>query len=219
MRLKKILLADDHPVFLFGLKSIIDNEKGMKVAHMLSNGKEALAKIKSSKPDIAILDVDMPGVNGIEIARRVKNTRLKTKIIILTMYKDEAIFNLAFDSGAVGYVLKDNASTDLLQGINIISAGGFFISPPIHSYYANRIDGNPTSIISNIKTLSHAEIKVLKLIAENKSSSEIAKELFLSVKTVQNHRFNICKKMELEGVNSLLAFSLQNKHLINLCLI
>jgi len=218
MSVLKILIADDHPIFLFGLKSIIDTVDNMQVDYVVSDGEHALEMIRVNKPDVAILDIDMPGLNGIEVTRKVKELALDSKVIILTMHKDEAIFNLALDCGASGYVLKDNAARDIVSSIQTIVAGDCFISPHIIGFYNNRKEGRYNNIISSINGLTSSEKKVLKLIAENKSSNEIAEQLFVSSKTVQNHRFNICKKMELEGVNSLLSFSLQNKYIIDLFL-
>lgn len=118
----------------------------------------------------------------------------------------------------MGYVLKDNAAADIVDGIRAVNSDENFISPHIIGFYNNRIEGKYHDIIRLINCLTGAEKKVLKLIASNKSSIEIAEELFVTSKTVQNHRFNICKKIELEGVNSLLSFSLQNKYIIDLCL-
>jgi len=218
MSVLKILIADDHPIFLFGLKSIIESADNMQVDYVVSDGEHALEMISVNKPDVAILDIDMPGLNGIEVTRKVKELALDSKVIILTMHKDEAIFNLALDCGASGYVLKDNAATDIVNSIQTVVMGDCFISPHIIGFYKNRKEGRYNNIISSINGLTSSEKKVLKLIAENKSSNEIAVQLFVSSKTVQNHRFNICKKMELEGVNSLLSFSLQNKYIIDLFL-
>ena len=144
--------------------------------------------------------------------------KLDTKVIVLTMYKNEAIFNLAFDYGVSGYVLKDNASTDIVNSIKAVVAGELFVSPHIMGFYKNREEGVRSNIIKYINMLTDAEKKVLRYISDNKSTNEIAERLFLSGKTVQNHRFSICRKMELEGVNSLLSFSLQNKYIIDLIL-
>ena len=214
----KILIADDHPIFLLGLISIIESSKGMRVDYVASNGEQALEMISINKPHISILDIAMPGLDGIKETRKIKELQLDTKVIILTMYKNEAIFNLALDYGVSGYVLKDNASTDIVASIKAVIAGELFISPHIMGFYKNRKEGLRSNIIKYINMLTDAEKKVLRHIADNKSTNEIAKRLYLSGKTVQNHRFSICKKMELEGVNSLLSFSLQNKYIIDLIL-
>ena len=214
----KILIADDHPIFLLGLVSIIESSDGMRVDYVASNGEQALEMISINKPHISILDIAMPGLDGIKVTRKIKELKLETKVIILTMYKNEAIFNLALDYGVSGYVLKDNASTDTVNSIKAVINGELFVSPHIMGFYNNRKDGLRSNIVKYINLLTDAEKKVLRFISENKSTNEIAEKLFLSGKTVQNHRFSICRKMELEGVNSLLSFSLQNKYIIDLIL-
>ncbi len=214
----QILIADDHPVFLFGLKSIISSIESCEVSGVASNGRDALNLINQSKPDIAILDIDMPGLNGIEVLKKVAISKSSTKIVMLTMHKDESIFNLAFDSGAVGYVVKDNAAIDIVNCIDAISKGDVFVSPQINSFISNRQSTNQASDLSLINALTDTEKIVLKEVSANKSSTQIADSLNVSHKTIQNHRFNICKKMNLEGVNSLLSYALLNKNTIQLIL-
>ena len=212
----KILIADDHPIFLLGLVSIIEASPGMRVEYVASNGQQALEMVSINKPDVSIIDISMPGIDGIKVTKKIKDLNLNTKVIILTMHKNEAIFNLALDCGASGYVIKDNASTDIVNCIKTVQSGEIFISPHIMGFYKNRLEGSGDNIIKSIYSLTDTERKILKFIADNISTNEIAKKLFLSSKTIQNHRFSICKKMDLEGVNSLLSFALQNKHVIDL---
>jgi DNA-binding NarL/FixJ family response regulator len=174
--------------------------------------------INESNHDIAILDVDMPGLNGIEVLKSLTKMKSSTKVIILTMHKDESIFNLAFDSGAKGYVIKDNAAIDILNCIDSVIKGDFFVSPQINSFKINREQSDNSSEFTLINSLTVSEKVVLKEVCENKSSTEIADKLNVSYKTIQNHRFNICKKMNLEGVNSLLSYALLNRSTINLIL-
>jgi len=195
----KILIADDHPIFLLGLVYIIESNEGMRVDYVASNGEQALEMISINKPHVSILDIAMPGLDGIKVTKKIKELQLDTKVIVLTMYKNEAIFNLALDCGVSGYVLKDNASTDIVNSIKTVMAGELFISPHIMGFYKNRKEGLRSNIIKYIGMLTDSEKKVLRYIANNKSTNEIAEKLFLSSKTVQNHRFSICKKMELEG--------------------
>ena len=180
----KILIADDHPIFLLGLVSIIESCEGMRVDYVASNGEQALEMISINKPHISILDIAMPGIDGIKVTRKIKEMKLDTKVIVLTMYKNEAIFNLAFDYGVSGYVLKDNASTDIVNSIKAVVAGELFVSPHIMGFYKNREEGVRSNIIKYINMLTDAEKKVLRYISDNKSTNEIAECLFLSGKTV-----------------------------------
>jgi len=218
MALTRILIADDHPVFLFGLKSIIGSLENCEIENIAADGETALKLLRDTKPDIAILDIDMPGLNGLEVTKRLHKKKTETKVIILTMHKDESIFNLAFDSGAVGYVLKDNAATDIVNCINSVSNGDSFVSPQINSFYVNRRNELHSNDLKLINNLTESEKIVLKEVSENMSSAEIASKLNVTSKTIQNHRFNICKKMNLEGVNSLLTYALVNKNTIHLIL-
>lgn len=214
----QILIADDHPVFLFGLKSIIGSIETCEVTEVTSNGSDALNLICKTNPDIAILDIDMPGLNGIEVLKKVTEINSSTKVIVLTMHKEESIFNLAFDSGAYGYVIKDNAAIDVVNCIHAVSDGETFVSPQISSYNIKRQSASNSNELTLINSLTTSEKVVLKEVCENKSSTEIADKLNVSHKTIQNHRFNICKKLHLEGVNSLLTYALLNKSTLNLIL-
>tara|TARA_B110000967_G_C18603318_1_gene420347 strand:- start:26 stop:688 length:663 start_codon:yes stop_codon:yes gene_type:complete len=218
MEQTKILIADDHPVFLFGLQSIINTIDNCVVVNVASDGVSALSLIRSTKPNIVILDIDMPGLNGIQVAKKVSKLKPPIKIVFLTMNKDESIFNLAFDSGAISYVIKDNAAIDIVRCIKSVSNGDFFVSPQINAYHLNRISSLKSTDFSLINRLTDTEKLVLKEVSENRSSLEIAVKLSITNKTVQNHRFNICKKMKLEGVNSLLSYALLNKQTIQLIL-
>ena len=216
MKITKIFIADDHPVFLFGLKSIIGLMNNCEIEEVASNGISALSIIEKSNPEIAILDIDMPGLSGLEVTKRIAKMQLSTKVIILTMHKDESIFNLAFDSGAIGYVLKDNTATDIVNCINSVIAGEIFVSPQIVKFFENRQEENYITELNLLNELTETEKKVLIEVSLNKSSLEIASLLHVSNKTIQNHRFNICKKMKLKGINSLLSYALLSKKCINL---
>ena len=218
MPTSKILIADDHPVFLFGLKSIINLIDSCEIQNVASDGKMALSIIRKTLPDIAVLDIDMPEMNGIEVTKRINKLKIPTKVIILTMHKDESIFNLALDCGAMGYVLKDNAALDIVNAIIAVNNGNIFISPQIIQFKDNRENKKYINQVELLKELTETEKKILVEVSLNKSSIEIAYKLNVSNKTIQNHRFNICKKLNLKGINSLLSYALINKISINLIL-
>lgn len=208
-----ILLADDHPIFRRGLRQLIETDASLKILAEAENGKLALELIEQLAPDVAVLDMDMPLLDGIEVVRAIREKQLAVEFIFLTMHKDEDIFNDALDAGAKGYVLKDSAATDILQSIRAVVAGENFISPQLFTYLLSR----STRVASLIKqkpsldNLTSTERRILKLIAENKTSREIASELFISLRTVENHRANICLKLDLRGAHALLRFALHNK--------
>jgi DNA-binding NarL/FixJ family response regulator len=218
MKKIKILIADDHPVFLFGLRAIINQMNDCFIVNIASDGKRAYKLICKIIPDLVILDIDMPHLNGIQIANKLGESHPRIKIVFLTVNKDESIFNFAFRSGARGYVLKDNAATDIVRCINTVFLGKIFISPQMRSFYNHMTTINST-VFDLINRLTDTEKVVLHEVSKNKSSSDIASKLSITNKTVHNHRFNICKKMNLEGVNSLLTYSLLNKQTIDLILL
>ena len=209
----KVLIADDHPIFRQGLIKALEVDKSLEIVAECGDGDEALKKIKELKPDVAVLDISMPGKNGLDIVRQIKKQDKIGEFIILTMYKDEEYFNEALDIGVKGYLLKDNAVSDLMECLKSVVKGKYYVSPLISDYLVNRNVKKKELIKEkpSIEDLTETERKILRLIAENKTSKEIAKQLFISYRTVQNHRNNICNKLGLKGYNKLLQFALQNR--------
>lgn len=202
----KVLIADDHKIFRLGLVDIIKGDNSSYVLAEAEDGLQAFNKIKKWNPDIAILDISMPNMNGLEIAREIQKKKIKVEIIILTMHTGEEYFKEAINYGVKGYVLKDNSSNDLLTAIKFVSAGKHFISPALSEYLVKT-----NKEMTSLNNLSTSERRIIKLISKNKTSKKIAGELSISFRTVQNHRANICKKLGLNGSNSLLHFAMQNK--------
>ena len=211
-----VIIADDHPIFLLGLKEILESDSGIDLRGTANNGRGAIEIIEENKPDIAVLDFDMPDANAIDILDHLKETNSATKVLILTMHKGEDLFNRVMDKGALGFILKENAVQDVIEGIKMASKGKPFISPTISSLLINRIR-NHSKLEEDkavLNQLTPSELKVIKLVAENLTSNQIAEKLFVSYKTIENHRANICSKLDLKGSNSLLKFALQNKKVI-----
>ena len=209
----RIVIADDHPVFRRGLCIVINSDPALNVVGEAENGEEAFACINELQPDVALLDIDMPGQNGFDVIRRLRSLRIQPAIVFLTMHEDEALFNNAFDLGAQGYLLKDSAVSDIVAGIKTVVGGRHFISPSLSTFLINRARRATTLAEQkpSILDLTPSERRVLKLIAENNQSSEIAAKLGVSVRTVENHRAHICQKLELSGPNALLKFALTNR--------
>ena len=177
------------------------------------NGNEVIGKIKDLQPTISIIDISMPGMSGMEILRESQKERLTTEFIILTMYKDEEYFNEAMNLGVKGYILKDNAAKDLLNCLRTVSQGRHFICPELSNLLLER-NAKMQSLkqkIPALEDLTPTEKKILRLIGQNKTSNEIAQELFVSIRTVQNHRNNIAQKLGLKGHHKLLQFAIENK--------
>lgn len=211
-----IIIADDHPIFRSGLRQIIGDEEDIEITGEAGDGEKALEMIIEKKPDIAILDFDMPKKNGFEILKELIKMKNPVKVIFLTMYKEENIFDEAMDLGIKGYVLKESAADDICECIRLVADDRYGISPLISNFLVKRLTKNKElkKDKPGINYLTPSERKILKLISLNKSSKEIADELFISYKTVEAHRTNISKKLNLQGSLSLVRFALENKSVI-----
>lgn len=211
-----VLLADDHPVFRRGLRMVIASDPQFNVLDEAADGVLALARIRELRPDVALLDINMPQQSGIEVARTLQREQLNTRVVFLTMHRDEATFNAALDLGASGYLLKESAVEEIVSCLKAVAAGEKFVSPQLSTFLLNR--GSRVRSLQEQKPsladLTPAELRVLKLIAEQKTTREIAELLFISPRTVERHRENICTKLELRGSNALLKFALENKQVI-----
>jgi DNA-binding NarL/FixJ family response regulator len=208
----RIVIADDHPIFRQGLKQVIESDPSLKVVAEADDCDLAIARIREHTPEVAVLDVEMPGGDGFEVARSVRDDHLAVGLIFLTMYRDERLFNTALDIGVKGYVLKDSAVTDVVGAIKAVAAGHHFISPTLSGYLINR-DRRAAALpgrVPGINSLSPTERQVIKLIAEYKTSREIADTLCVSVRTVEHHRANISVKLNLKGSHALLKFAVEH---------
>jgi DNA-binding NarL/FixJ family response regulator len=210
---RTVLIADDHPIFRTGLREVIALDPRLSLLAEAGDGLEAWRLIKEAKPDVAVLDLDMPRLGGLQLARKVLEARLKVALIILTMYKERRVFNEAIEAGILGYVLKENAADDLLECIQSVLEGRAFISPSLSSILLERgtlakglLEEKP-----QLQTLTATERRILSHIGENLTSKEIADRIGISMHTVENHRANICRKLNLRGSHSLLKFAFDNK--------
>lgn len=208
----KILIADDHPIFRSGLRGVVEKERGFVVVAEAETGAEALEKIKEHMPTIAVLDLDMPEMDGFAVARELQNLRLHVGVVILTMHKDEAHFNRAIDLGVRGFVVKDGAASEIIGCIRTVAAGREYFSPALSSFLLSRVRrASPDNREMGINSLTQTERRVLFLLAELKTSRAIAAELGVSPRTIENHRAHICQKLELQGSHALTKFALQHK--------
>ena len=180
------------------------------------DGKEALEQIKKLEPDVVTLDIDMPKMTGFEVVRELENLYLATDIIILTAHNDEGIFNKAMDLGVKGYMLKESAIEDIVNGIKAVAKGENFINSSLSTYLFNRSrrSSNLQEDKPTINDLTPTQLKVLRLISQEKTSQQIADELFISIRTVQRHRENICQTLNLKGSNVLLKYAIANKEIL-----
>lgn len=203
----KIILADDHPLLIQGLAQVLSKRDNLQIIGQAVDGGGALDLIRNLKPDIAILDVQMPKPDGFEIAKIVAGEKLSTKIIFLTMFKEEAFIKKVIELGVKGYILKESAVTDIVKCVDAVADDKFFLSPQVSNVLLNQ-SGKAKNLSTN--KLTPSETNILSLIGKGKSSKEIADELFISIKTVENHRTNICKKLGITGNSALLKYALRN---------
>jgi DNA-binding NarL/FixJ family response regulator len=209
-----VLIADDHPMLRKGLRLTIEEDPGLTVVGEASDGEMALAMLTKLRPDVAVLDIDMPKLDGFGVAREAIRQGLAVDSIFLTLHLDEDMFQAALELGAKGYILKDSAAQEIVAGIRSVAAGRPFYSSAIAAQMMQRHQSPAGSAKSDpASQLSPTERKIMHLIAGGKSSKEIGTELSIHYRTVENHRTNICRKLNLdgEGANALLRFALQNK--------
>jgi DNA-binding NarL/FixJ family response regulator len=208
-----VIICDDHPIFRQGLIRIIERDESLKLIGECGDGNAAFELIKNQKPKIAILDITMPGKTGLSVAHLVKKEQLPTKIIILTMHTDEEYLNEAIGLGVQGYLLKENAVTDLAICIHKVASGNYFVSPLLEeilmSYTKKSL--SESNYLLELEKLTEIERKILKLIAYNKTSSDILKELSLIPETFQKYREKIIEKLDLYGPYKLYEFAIQHR--------
>lgn len=208
----RILIADDHPLMRKGLRLSVEEDPGLEVVAEASDGEMALAFVEKFRPDIALLDIEMPKLDGLGVAREIAKRGLSTKIIFLTFHTNEDLFRSAMDLGSAGYILKDSAAQEVVAGVRAVAAGRPYLSSAITAGLLQRREP-PKSDQLAAGNLTPTERKVMQLIANGKTSKEIGSELSIHYRTVENHRTNITRKLGLEGegANALLRFALQNK--------
>ena len=212
-RLITILIADDHPIFRRGLCDTIAQDSALRVIAEAADGDEAWRLLQELQPTIAVLDIHMPGRSGIELSRQVLQRRLPVELVMLTMDSEEGLLNEALNLGVKGYLLKESAVTDLLQAIHRVADGGCYISPTLSGALVRRNAAWEAlrEEKAGLSGLTPTERQILRLIAEDNTSKEIADLLQCSVRTIETHRNNISHKLRLSGSHSLLRFAFDHK--------
>jgi DNA-binding NarL/FixJ family response regulator len=208
-----VLIADDHPIFRTGLRQVIETDPVVRVVAEAADGDEALATIQSVGPDVAVLDIDMPGRDGLDVARALRDRRSATRVIFLTLHTDAWFLNAALDAGVHGYVPKESATTEIAGAIRSVHAGHQYVSPALSSLLitrSRRADALAKELPA-LDALTPTEIKVLKLVAEIKTTKEIADALCMSPRTVEHHRTSIATKLELHGSHALTRFAVKHQ--------
>ncbi len=207
------MLADDHPIVRQGLRQMIEADDELLIVAEAGEGKSALAAIREHAPEVAVLDIDMPVMDGFAVARALQHETVRPQIVFLTMHSEEELFQAALDLGTKGYVLKESAVNDIAAAIKAVAAGEAYLSPALSSHLLKGRTGNSELAreYPGLATLTPMERRVLRLIADDLSSKEIAAQLFVSPRTVETHRQNISGKLELHGSLALVRFALANR--------
>ncbi|MBI2829105.1 MAG: response regulator transcription factor [Acidobacteria bacterium] len=207
----RILLADDHTVVRQGLRKVLEERLDWEVVAEAGNGRDAVRQADELKPDVAIVDVAMPLMNGIEATRQIVKRSPSTRVLVLTMYSDEAYVNQMIKAGATGYLLKDSADVDLIQAVSAVSQGNSFFSPAVARFVLDE-DAPQLADKGNIdryESLSAREREILQLIAEGKANKEIAALLSISPSTVETHRARLMEKLDLHSAAEIVLYAVR----------
>lgn len=204
-----ILIADDHQMFIDGLKALLKREKNFQIIGEVGSGGQAIEFIENHQPDLLITDISMPGMSGVDLTRWVKSNYPEIKVLVLTMYNDREIVNEILMSEAEGYILKNTGKHELISAINRINGNSTFYSTEVLNVMMTRLK-KQRNIEKNTSLLTPREIEIVKLIMEELSSEEIAEKLFISKRTVDTHRKNILQKTNTRTIVGLLKFAIEN---------
>jgi len=205
----KILLADDHTLVRHGIRRMLEEEPEWTVVGEAGDGHEVLRMAEELKPDLAIVDVAMPHLNGIEAIRRIIQKQPRIQVLVLSMYADESYVTQTLQCGARGYMLKDSADADLFQAVRTIAAGGTFLSPAIARQMSERVPWNTAAAADPYDTLTNREREVFQLVAEAKSNRDIAGLLGISLTTVETHRARVLNKLSLHNAAEIALYALR----------
>ncbi len=214
-RIIKVYIADDHPIIRKGLVEIIQEQNNIECVGQGSNGKEAFEHICELEPEIAIIDIDMPVMSGLEVCEKAMRESPLTRFVILTMHKEESYYKDAMAIGVLGYLNKDTILNDLWDCINAVQRGDKYVSPNMRKYLQDGESKTISDKWAKKYELTPSEINILKFVTKGKTNKEIAEILFVSEKAIEAHRTNCIKKFGIEsGKNALMKFLLENKEII-----
>jgi len=209
----RILLADDHTVVRQGLRKVLEERPEWKVVAEAGDGREAVRQAEQLKPDVAIIDVAMPLLNGVEATRQIVKHVPSVRVLVLSMHADDAYVTQILQAGASGYLLKDSADVDLIQAVAAVSQGKSFFSPAVARLmlddYVKQRTGDPVVVIDRYETLSDREREVFQLIAEGKTNKDIAGLLFISPSTVETHRAHIMEKLDVHSASEIVLYAVR----------
>jgi DNA-binding NarL/FixJ family response regulator len=209
MQQTTIVVADDHKIVREGIRKLLETREDFKVVGEASDGEEAVQMVLDKQPDVALMDIWMPRLSGIDATRRIGKRGLDTKVLVLSMHESRTYVEEVLRAGAAGYIVKNAASSDLLQAIDAVCEGASYLSPSITQQVVDAIARPGDAAPSGVATLTDREREVLQLIAEGLSSKEIAGMLGVSLKTVDSHRSNLMEKLDIHKVSGLVRFAIR----------
>lgn len=211
MKKISVMLADDHTLLREGLKKLLEEDENISVVGEASDGREAIQKVESLNPDIVLMDIAMPNLNGIEALKQIKKKFPKIKILVLSMHKNDEYVLQSFKAGASGYIIKDSAATEVFEAIKIVGKGEPYLSSKISKIILEDLVKSPqqSEEVSFYETLTVREREIFQLLAEGKKNHEIGKKLFISVKTVETHRAHIFEKLHLSNLADLVKYAIK----------
>ena len=207
----RILVADDHHVVRTGLRALLESKTGWRVCAEAANGREAVEKANEFRPDVAVLDIGMPLLNGVEATRQIRKVSPETEVLILTMHDSEQMIQGVLDAGARGYILKDDADRNLLAAVQALRKHKPYLSSRVSAAVSNTALPDAPEGERPARRLTPREREIVQLLAEGKSNKEIASYLNISVKTAETHRANIMLKLNFHSVTELVRYAVKNK--------
>jgi DNA-binding NarL/FixJ family response regulator len=210
----QLLLADDHEIVRQGLRSMLESQRDCKVVGEASDGRQAVSMTKELNPDVVILDIGMPTLNGLEATRQILKMRPQTKVLILTMHESDSVIREVLDAGARGYILKTDAGRDLVTAVESLRRNKTFFTSRVSQMILDGFlkgDTRPQEATPHGERLTPRQREIVQLLAEGKSSKEIAVALDLSVKTAETHRANIMRKLDCHSVSEVVRYAIRNK--------
>jgi two-component system response regulator NreC len=205
-----ILIADDHGVLRAGLRTLLNAEPNLEVVAEASDGNDVLRLASELRPDIVLLDISMPGPGGIEVTRRLKEALPELRVLILTAHEDESLLREAVQAGAAGYIIKRAVESELINAIHAVWRGDLYVHPAMTRALLKETSLFPAIPEPTVESLTPREIEVLRLIAKGYTNGQIAKELTLSVRTVESHRANLMSKLELRSRVELVRYAMEH---------
>jgi two-component system, NarL family, response regulator NreC len=206
-----VVLCDDHTLFREGIKAVLSQNPSIEIVGEADDGRQAVSKVGRLRPDVVLLDIAMPDLTGFDAARRIRQTSKKSKILMLTMYEEEDVIARCLDAGAAGYVLKDAPVSHLIHAIDVVHKGGQYLSPRALRKVVKEYIKNATHTGTPYDRLSDREREILKLLADGLALKDIAVRLNLSVKTVDVHKYNLMRKLDLHDRSQLIKYAIQKK--------